>query len=216
MIAIPRLLRALVMRSGDAYVSAGDAPTGGLTALTVEAWARVDARAGGNQPVVWKRGGDGQEWALYVTLDGRVYFQVYHAGGMSVAHSPANALPVGTWRHLAGCFDGSSISVWVDGANKTQYALATDAAVANTGQAVRIGGNLGAGFVGRVGWCRISDVVRYAAPFSVRPVSYPTVDAHTLAQWNVSEGSGSTLENAEGTSDYDGSIVGAKWGWMVV
>ena len=212
----------LVFASASDVVSCGDAPTGGLSALTVEGWFRVLTIAGGNRPLLAKYGAGGHEWALYVTSDGRVYFAVYHASEVSVGYTAAGVVTHGPWVHVAGCYDagGGHVKVWIDGVDRTQSSrpAAGALAVADTPQALQIGGVLGDAawpFVGRAGWQRVSNVCRYPGTLRM-PDGYPAVDGQTLGQWNLSEGAGSAVDNAEGTAAYDGAISGAVWGVSVV
>jgi hypothetical protein len=204
-------------------VACGDVPTGGKNALTAEGWFRVLAISLANRPLLSKYGPDGHEWALYASRDGRAYFAVFTASGVNVAHSAAGVLRYNRWTHVAGCYDGEECRVFVDGADVTQTSRIAGGAVSNTAQVARLGGFIaeeGIGFVGRLGWARVSDVCRY--PGNINGVDQaPTVDGNTLAQWNMAEGSGGTVDNAQGTAAYDGVITGpaesvsAAWGTSV-
>jgi hypothetical protein len=207
------MISVVQLAAGTAVVTCGDVPTGGLSALTVEGWFRVLAISQANRPLLTKYGATGHEWALYVSRDGRAYFAVFSAGGVNIAHSGPGAVQYNRWIHVAGCYDGSDCAIFVDGADATEVSRSAGGAVSNTTQAVRLGGFIGEegpGFIGRLGWSRVSRVCRY--PGNIRGVDQPpTVDGNTIAQWNVSEGSGATLDNAEGTAAYDGVITGGAW-----
>lgn len=207
------MIGMLAFASGAAVVTCGDLPTGGLSALTVEGWFRIAAISSGNRPLVMKYGASGHEWAVYVTKDGRVYFVVYDASGVNAGYSELGAVARGTLTHVAGCYDGSHVKTWVSGADVTFASRLSGGVVADTAQAAQIGGYIqdGAiGFVGRAGWVRVSDVCRYPGPLTGPDVP-PAVDEHTLGQWHMSDGSGATVDNAEGTAAYDGAISGAEW-----
>lgn len=202
----------VALGSGAAVIACGDVPTGGVAALTAEGWFRVLAISAANRPLLSKYG-TGHEWALYITRDGRVYFVVWSASGTNAAYSAVGALRYNRLTHLAGCYDGSHCKVFVNGEDVTATSRLVGGAVADTAEVVRIGGyigDVGYGFIGRVGWQRISDVCRYpAAPAG--PELPPAVDGNTLALWQVDEGAGSTLDNAEGTAAYDGTITAGTW-----
>ncbi len=207
---------------GAARIALGALPVGGLAALTVEGWFRVAAISAMNRPLLLQYGATGQAWALYVTLDGRAYFVVWDDAGVNVGLSPAGAVTRGRWVHVAGCYDGSWCGVWVNGLAVTDESElsggeAGGAVVDPAGQAAQIGGTIGenaVGFCGRVGWCRVSDVVRYPAPLR-GPDLPPATDAHTLGLWQMLEGSGATVANAQGTAAFDGVITGGSWGQSV-
>lgn len=204
-------------QSGAVSVACGDVPTGGKNALTAEGWFRVLEISAANRPLLSKYGGTGHEWALYVSKDGRAYFAVFTGDGVNVAHSAAGVIRYNRWTHVAGCYDGTHCKVFVDGVDVTQTSRIAGGTVSDTAQAVRIGGFIGeegVGFVGRLGWARVSDVCRY--PGNINGVDQaPAVDGNTLAQWAMLEGSGSTVDNAEGTAAYDGVISGGTWGTSV-
>lgn len=211
------MLRCLEFAGPTDRALCGDVPTGGLTALTVETWVRADVIRDGNRPLVAKWAAGAAEWALYLTRDGRVYLALQDAaGGVSAGYSGPGALAAGQWRHVAGVYDGTgqAVRVYVHGADVTEEADASGLAVANTAQAVQIGGYLvdeDYGFIGALGWGRVSNSVRYAGSYVI-PWNPATVDGATLAQWSMAEGSGSTLDNAQGNPAYDGTIYGATWG----
>lgn len=217
-------LRPALLFAGPAdYVDCGDAPTGGLVALGVECWCRPDAIGTGNRPLVAKYSASAptrREWALYLTLDGRLYFVVWDvSGGVSAGYSAAGAVTTGAWRHVRGCYDAVAdrVRVFIDGVERTAGQQATGNAVRNTVQAVTIGGSLAdpaIGFVGCIGPVRISSVCRSA--YSVIPVRYPAVDANTVAQWNMAEGRGTGIDNVQGEAAWDGLIVGATWTHMPI
>lgn len=199
--------------SGAASVACGGVPTGGLGSLTAEGYFRVLGIAGANRPLVGKYGADGHEWVLYVSRDGRLYFAVFTGSGVNVAHSAVGAVTFNRWLHLAGCYGDGACGVLVDGRDVTLVSRAAGGTVSGSAQAVRLGGfiaDAGTGFIGRLGWARVSDVVRY--PGTLRGVDQaPVVDGHTLAQWNMGEGSGGTVDNAQGNAAFDGVIAGGSW-----
>lgn len=212
------MISVVQLASGAAAVACGDVPTGGLAALTVEGWFRVFAISSANRPLLGKYGPDGHEWVLYVSKDGRAYCVVFNGTGANVAHSAIGVIGYNRWTHVAGCYDGSHIRIFVDGGDVTQVSRLAGGTVTNTVQAVRLGGFIGeagSGFTGRLGWARVSDVCRYPGaptPLALRGVDQaPVVDANTLAQWNMAEGSGTTVDNAQGNAAYDGVISGGVW-----
>lgn len=207
----------VVLGSGLAMVACGDVPTGGLEAITAEGWYRILAISAANRPLVSKYGNGGHEWALYATWDGRAYFAVFSVGGINVAYSAVETLRHNQWTHVAGCYDGVHCKIWIDGSDATAGSRVAGGVVAATAEPVRIGGYISdaaVGFVGRIGWQRLSDSCRYSGPLT-GPDAPPPVDSHTIAQWNVTESSGSVVDNAEGTAGYDGQITSGVWATAV-
>lgn len=216
----PNAFRALSFVSGTDQVAFGAAPTGGRVELTVETWVRAGVVGEGNRPLVWQQanGGEPYHLALYVTHDGRVYLVVWDASGLAtVAYSQSGVLHVGLWQHLAGVYDaaGQRMVLWVDGRDVTEDGDVPDEATQASPGAVQLGGFMqdpDLGFSGEIGWGRISSAARYGEVF--RPSQAPLpVDGATLLQWNLAEGEGSIVDNAQGDAGIDGVIVGAVWGW---
>lgn len=207
----------LAFSSGSAVVACGDVPTGGLSTLCAEGWFRVAALSAVNRPLMMKYGAGGHEWGLYVARDGRAYFVVFDAGGVNVAYSLPGVIGYTRWVHVAGCYDGTACQVLVNGVDVTFASRISGDVVADTGQGVTLGGYIGqasAGFIGRIGWCRVSNACRYPG-IPAGPDVPPAVDGQTVAQWNVAEGAGATVDNAEGTAAYDGAITAATWATAV-
>lgn len=208
----------VVELADEAHISLGDLPTGGLTALALEGWFRVDVVRDVNRPLLIKYGAGSRDWALYVTLDGRLYAVFFDvSGGNSVGYSAAGTVVAGAWGHYAGCYDAVAghVKVWLNGTDVTEVSRATGNAVADTARLAQIGGYIGeasAGFGGAVGWCRVSSGCRSGTP--APGYLYPAVDGLTVAQWNLTEGAGTALANAQGNPDYAGLIVGGTWGWF--
>ena len=215
MISIP----ALNFGSGADVVALGDVQTGGLATICAEGWFRVAAISQANRPLLMKYGATGHEWALYVTRDGRVYFTVFVAGGVNVACTVSGAIHRQPWTHVAGCYDGSHCQVFIGGADATATSrVRGGATLTSTGQAAQIGGYIGqvsVGFIGRAGWCRLSDACRYPAAV-LMPDQYPTADGNTLGLWYADEQAGSVTVNQAGSAAYDGVISGATWTMSVV
>jgi hypothetical protein len=108
-------------------------------------------------------------------------------------------------------WDDTTLALYVDGVLDGDTAT-TGEKIQSTTQAVEFG-RLGTDYASmRLAWVRISDAVRYSAPFTpLRTPAFP--DANTLAQWDFIEGIGTSLNNRESTADYDGTISGATWRW---
>lgn len=193
------------------YAACGDVPTGGLDALTVECWLRLDAAEAGAAVAKWGGGGLNSEWLLSINSDRTVTWFVKDANGVQRTATSA-ALTLGQWYHVAGVYDveTGATQLYVDGALADSDPA--DAAVTNTAQAVEFG-RLGANYAStRLGWVRISDVARYAGTFEPpRSPAFP--DVNTLAQWDFIEGTGTGLNNREGTAAYDAVVSGATWRW---
>lgn len=202
-------LQSLDFNGSSHYVSCGNVPTSGLVALTVEGWFYLDDVTP-TQGLVSKDGGTAQDWALYTLNSGQIGFRVKNATGTAQTAIFTTGVSEKVWFHAAGVYDGSTVKVYVNG-TAGGVAPAQTGNVATSTQVVEMGRYSGAGYLnGRIGWARISNTARYTANFNVMRLPAKK-DANTKAQWNFTEGSGTTLDNIEGTATYDGSVTGATW-----
>ena len=67
--------------------------------------------------------------------------------------------------------------------------------------------------LGRMGWARISDSVRYTTSFTpIARDAPPASDANTIEPWNLDEGSGTTAAAQVASPTNDGTIANGSWG----
>jgi hypothetical protein len=95
--------------------------------VTLAIWARQDGSQPGTQ--VMKRvdvaAGAEDTWELETLLaDGTMSFITNHGNGNSTTQSAAGAIVLGSWQHLAGSWDGTTMRLYVGGA---LVAMKTDA-----------------------------------------------------------------------------------------
>jgi len=142
--------------------------------------------------------GQGGHWS-FVFHDARQY---------QAAASDAPALP-GKPVHLAGCFDGSSIALFVDGELQSKTAECNGRHRASPfplmiGADPNSHGMPEKRFIGAIDDVRVSGVARYTEAF--RPPPVLEADEHTLGLWDFD----SRTEVASDTSGngHDGRIIG--------
>lgn len=125
------------------------------------------------------------------------YFGVYISGSENALTFLSTILQDNVWHHIAHTFSPTTRrDVFIDGAffitenisNRTVTAdAAVDFCIGNRPAGDR-------GFIGDIGWVRISNSVRYSAPFTPPPrLVYPTVDANTVRLFKMNEGTGTTI-----------------------
>ena len=115
----------------------------------------------------------------------------------------------GKWHHLVMYFNDAGdrkIYSALDGKWVTGTQTAGVGAVSSdSGTPLKMRGS-------SLGWCRISNNARYTVGTDFVPSrTPPAIDANTVGQWNMSEGSGTTVDNAEGTAARDGTITNGTW-----
>lgn len=197
---------ALSFDGTNDYVDCGAVATSNLAALTVECWVKFDALEDGGIVAQW---GLAQVFKLEMSSSKVVWTVTDARSGVFSARS--EDLSTEKWFHVAGTFDSSGVGLWIDGELVGSDTGSADALPANS-QDVELG-RLSTTYASmRLAWMRISDSVRYAAAFTA-PKSPPWPDANTVLQYDFIEGTGTGLNNREGTATYDGTISGATWRW---
>ena len=92
-------------------------PTGGVSA---EAWIYPRVPFNSVSSPIIKKAGEGSVqadgYSLEVSGSNGVIFTVYVAGGQGWAASPIAPVPTNAWSHVAGVYDGTNLSIYLNGA----------------------------------------------------------------------------------------------------
>ncbi|HVQ90242.1 MAG TPA: LamG-like jellyroll fold domain-containing protein [Mycobacteriales bacterium] len=131
---------ALSFNGTSSWVTVPDAAALDLTsAMTLEAWVRPVAGSGWRTVLMKERPG-GLAYSLYGYDNSNRPPAVYgNFGGTDVSAAGGSALPVNTWSHLAGTYDGATLRLYVNGVQVATKAR-TGPLPASTSP-LRIGGN---------------------------------------------------------------------------
>lgn len=103
-------------RTGADYVRVPNDPSLEPTTVTVDAWVR--AGSPGNNSYIVTKGVDtcrAASYALY-TSGGGLTFYVFDGGDVVRSPNAGTGIWDNQWHHVAGTFDGSSVRLYVDGA----------------------------------------------------------------------------------------------------
>jgi glucose/arabinose dehydrogenase len=130
--------KALSFDGVNDWVSVADASSLDLTTgLTLEAWVHP-ASLSGWRTVVMKERTAGLAYALYAH-DNAPRPAVTVNVGSDQSSTGAQALPLNTWSHLAGTYDGTTLRLYVNGALVSSRPLA--GSMSTSAQPLRLGGN---------------------------------------------------------------------------
>jgi hypothetical protein len=143
---------SLAFDGANDYVSMGDvAQADGLTSVTVSAWVKFAVNGGGASEthLVDKSHCSGHTnggpWELGVSLTSsrKAEFLIYPQGGSPAAYvfsgPSSTSIDDGAWHHVTGRYDGSQISIWVDGVQENSRPL-VGVTMPNTSYGVELGG----------------------------------------------------------------------------
>ncbi|MEY2428971.1 MAG: hypothetical protein QOJ40_1856 [Verrucomicrobiota bacterium] len=107
---------ALEFDGEKSRVDCGPDPAAGLSGtMTVMAWICPASTQSAHEPVILGRGFD--SWLLTYYRDRLLYFYINSGGNNATATAPPSV-----WSHVAGVFDGKTLTVYVDGQLKRRSA----------------------------------------------------------------------------------------------
>jgi len=185
-------------------------------AFTAEAWIYTRDWGGTNSGRIFDKtgGGGARGWTLYITPS-IIWCVIFFAGG-TISFGTAWNIN-NQWNHIAITFDDAADRkgiMFIDGIFVNASASAVGAFVVDDARDLYIGNrsDLTRNFGGYIGWCRISNFVRYTNNF-IPPArcKIPEPDANTLAIW-IREGTGTAIDNYQGLAACDGVAANCTWG----
>ncbi len=165
--------------------------------FTIEAWIKP---TGATDRVLASKYGGGAGWQMGLTSAGLLQIDVgasSHAGGTTVLS--------GVWTHVAATWDAGSglMTAWIGGANAGSAPMPAPSATSTA--PLLLGNSAGGGpFDGLIDDVRLSDVVRYSAPFV--PASQLGADGDTVAWWGFEEADGAEAKDLSG-GGHDGALT---------
>jgi YVTN family beta-propeller protein len=111
--------QAFSLNGSSQFVQVANVPALNPTqAITVEAWIDPAGHVGGGDPIVKKAGEGFQQqdgYALEFHNTNSIFFAVY-VNGLGWQDSPLSAaIPSGQWTHVTGVYDGTHISLYING-----------------------------------------------------------------------------------------------------
>lgn len=177
----------------------GSVSAAGTTALamnqsaTIEAWVRVHSHIE-HGPIFRKVRSNQEDKALAIE-GGYVRFYFYRGSASYIEIVSQTRVPLESWTHIAGVYDGTNISVYMNGVRTDTATVTGTKAISNADGDIYIGrvaDVYDVTFDGVISDLRVSSIARYTTETFKPPALLP-VDATTLALWRLDEGTGITL-----------------------
>jgi len=107
---------ALSFDGTDDYVSVPDsASLDSMNALTVEAWIYIDSAGSGYRGIVDKTAGSGDRSYNIGLRNGKLEWGLANASNAKTTITDTVAASAGTWTHVAGTYDGSTMKLYKNG-----------------------------------------------------------------------------------------------------
>jgi hypothetical protein len=132
---------ALSFNGSTSWVTIYDSNSLDLTnAMTLEAWVRPTATQNNWRAIILKERPAGLSYVLYAFDDTSRPPAVYvNTGSGDLAAAGSSQLPLDTWTHLAGTYDGSTVRLYVNGGLVSSRAVSGN--ILTSSGALRLGGN---------------------------------------------------------------------------
>src|SRR3990170_1119167 len=184
-------------------------------AFTAECWIRANW-AGTYQNCISKYT-TGSGWYFRFNTNGTVLGIIICATANPVVQSSVNYQD-GKWHHIAMTFDDAGdriIRLYIDGKYQGASAAGVGAIVSDAANDLCLGSRPGIAterLNGTLGWCRLSNNKRYTDGVDFVPArTPPAIDANTVEQWNLNEGTDVTATAQVTTPANDGTITNGTW-----
>jgi len=206
----------------DGYIDYVDCGSGDqlmtTSSLTIEAWIRAndwytDLEKG--DIVGTEQSSPNRGFGLRAGEGGKVAFSIANSSNTWIEVTSPIVMSVNTWHHVAGVYDGDSLTIFVDG---RAYGVIDDEAspgIAPSTSSFRIGNfteSSGYGFDGQIDDVRIWNIARSES--EIQEAMYLPLEGNEpglVGYWKLDEGTGSTTADATGNGA-DGTFAGnATW-----
>lgn len=174
----------------------------GTNTVTLEAWVKLES-SGSFRTIVGNYNGN-MQFLLRVD-NGFVAFWVDGGGGYQNV-TGTTTIPVGTWTHIAGVWDGTTKKIFVNGL--LENSLPMTGAFPTVTNSVRVGGSFGTEYMdGLIDDVRIWNVARTDADIKAFMSTCLTgAESGLVALYDFESGTGTTLVDRTGNG-YNGTFV---------
>lgn len=178
-----------------------------LTAVTIDAWVYPTSYPIVNLSKIFSYTSGVVGYQLYIGTTGLLNISVGN-GTSNPTKASTNPIPLNTWTHVSGMWDGSNLSLFINGVQTIGNAL-SGGSTGVPGLSPWIG-NQSAGtraFSGTISEVRISNTARYSGNFTP-PVTPYNTDINTIGLYHLNEGQG-TVANDSSSNANHGTLSGS-------
>ena len=190
----------------------------GTNNFTLEAWFRSDTNTGLNRTIIANGDASDNGFLLYMQGGGNIKFFI---NNIAVANAVGPYENDDTWHHVAAVRDGNDYLLYIDGKlmdKSTQSAQnLTHAGKASIG-ARDLSASVDAFFDGQIAMVRVFKGASGGARTQSEIRADMFNDSANLADstdlmcaYDFNEGSGTSLDNIQGNTNFDGTITNATW-----
>ena len=198
--------QALSFDGSNDYVDVGQLDLGNV--FTVEAWFNTISAA--ETIILRKSGPSSGTYSLFMN-GGNVIFRVAQAGGSNNDITSSSTLNDGTWHHVAGTFDGTTMTLYIDGQDDGMLVPSPTVSTTDGTDPLFIGAenNLTRFFNGQIDEVRVWNDVRLEA--EIQANLYNNLlgnEANLEAYYPLDEGAGATNAVDRSVNLADGLLNG--------
>ncbi len=187
------------------------------TAITLEAWVFPTAFSTNSweNVIVNKLANLSHGYNLRCGGDGIVEFYVSNTfANTGYAISDAKSLPLNTWTHLAGTYDGANVKLYING--KLVKSTPWTYAITSTDLPLYIGNHGVPGypdrpFIGKIDEVRVWNIARTEAEINANIFKEIGTHANLKAYYKMSDGTGTSLTDNSGNNNTGTLTNGPVW-----
>ena len=194
----------------------------GTNNFTLEAWFRSDGGSGNRTIIANGDAGQSGGWLLYMQSNNNIAFYV-NAVEVATTYAAINNVDYedSKWHHVAAVRDGNDYLLYIDGKledKSTQSAFnLTHNGKASIG-ARDLSGSVDAFYEGQIAMVRVFKGASGGArtPAEIRADMFNNSasladSTDLMAAYDFNEGTGASLDNIQGNTNFDGTITNATW-----
>jgi len=190
----------------DDYLTVADAPSLNPTTFTITGWVYWNGGGQNLQNIVSKMNYPAEGYRLFYYSDGTVRLSVGNGAGDVYVATFSGALPITSWTHVGGVYDGASLTLYINGVAVSSAPMT--GSLAQTARSLTIGSyNDNEESINGM----LDEVRLYSSALTIEQMydDYQKGFA-PVSEWKLDDGSG-TVARDESENKNDGELFGPVW-----